>query len=42
MKMECNEKLLVPKWNSLEVNAKKRRNEEGQKIMDMKCTQAKK
>ncbi len=29
MKMECNEKLLVPKWNSLEINAKKRRNEEG-------------
>jgi hypothetical protein len=42
MKMERNEKLLVSKWNSLEINAKKRRNEEGQKVMDMKCTCAKK
>jgi hypothetical protein len=33
MKMECNEKLLVPKWNSLEINAKKRRNE----VQYMKC-----
>lgn len=42
MKMKCNEKLLVPKWNSLEINAKKRRNEEGQKVMDMKCICVKK
>jgi hypothetical protein len=42
MKMECNEKLLVPKWNSLEINAKKRRNEERKKVMDMKCTHVKK
>jgi hypothetical protein len=42
MKMECNEKLLVPKWNSLEINAKNRINKEGQKVMDMKCTCVKK
>jgi hypothetical protein len=42
MKIKCNEKLLVPKWNSLEINAKNRRNEEGQMVMDMKCTRVKK
>ncbi len=39
-KMECKEKLLVPKWDSLEKHVKKRRNEFRQKVIDMKCAHA--
>ncbi len=39
-KMECKEKLLVPKWDSLEKHVRKRRNEFRQKVIDMKCAHA--
>jgi hypothetical protein len=40
-KIGRNKKLFVPKWDSLEKHAKKKINEYGQKIMDMKCAHAK-
>jgi hypothetical protein len=40
-KMECKEKLFVPKWDSLEKHVRKKRNESRQKVIDMKCEHAK-
>jgi hypothetical protein len=40
-KIGRKKKLFVPKWDYLEKHAKKKRNEYGQKIMDMKCARAK-
>jgi hypothetical protein len=40
-KIRRKKKLFVPKWDSLEKHAKKKRNEYGQKFMDMKCACAK-
>jgi hypothetical protein len=33
--------LLVPKWNYFDKHARKRKNEEGAKVMDLKCAHAK-
>jgi hypothetical protein len=40
-KIEKKEKLLVPKWDSLEKYAGKRKNEEGVKVVDVMCAHAK-
>jgi hypothetical protein len=32
---------LVPKWDSIDKRAKKRKNEEGARVMDLKCVHAK-
>jgi hypothetical protein len=42
IKMECKEKLLVPKWDSSDKNVRKRKNEYKQKVIYMKCAHAKK
>ncbi len=36
-----NKKKIVPKCDSLEKHVKKKRNEHGQKVMDMKCAHVK-
>jgi hypothetical protein len=40
-KIKHKKKLFVPKWDFLEEHAKKKRNEYGQKIMDIKRAHAK-
>ncbi len=40
-KMSKKEKLLVPKWYSLEKHVTKKKTKDGQAVMDAKCTYAK-
>jgi hypothetical protein len=40
-KMSRKEKLLVPKWDSLEKYVAKKKTKDGHAVMDVKCTYAK-
>jgi hypothetical protein len=40
IKIERKEKLLIPKWDLLEKHVKKKNNEEGVKVVNVKCTHA--
>ncbi len=40
IKIERKEKLLIPKWDLLEKHARKRNNEEGVKVVNVKCAHA--
>ncbi len=41
IKIERKQKLLIPKWDSFEKHARKRKNEEEVKVVDIKCAYAK-
>jgi hypothetical protein len=41
MKIKHKEKLVVSKWDSLEKHVRKKINELGEKVTDMKCVHAK-
>ncbi len=40
IKIERKEKVLIPKWDLLEKHVRKRNNEEGVKVVNVKCAHA--